>query len=227
MGTIAPGAGLVLAGHPRRGGAVVAGFGPFAVGLLLVLFGRHLWRAQQTGGGEILAGANLEWILLVSAVVVGLGVVLWLVQILDGVRLASPRFRTRSSHSDLLTMVLLLALAAAPWFLRPSRLAGSAEGWADALEGEGMQLTPLLLVKGAAWIDPGDPLHTLHAARLHEALGQDEAAHALREDLRYRWGTVALAVRPPTEPAPDGLRPEGTLLPLPNQEPQRLESPPR
>jgi hypothetical protein len=214
---------LVLAGYPGRGGAVVAGFGPLAVGLLIVLLGRHLWRAQP-GGGGVLSGATLEWILLASTAVVGLGVVLWLVQILDGVRLASPRLRTRASHSDLLAVILLIALASAPWLLRPSHLAASAEGWADTLEGEGMQVVPLFLVRGAAWIDPGDPLHTLHAARLHEALGQDRKARALREDLRQRWERVAHAVRSPRESARGPDREEGPFL-LP--EPARLQDPPR
>jgi len=214
-GLLAPGAGLVLAGHRWRGSTVVAGLGPFAVGLLLVLLAPTLWRINGAHGEAGVPGITMEWVLLGAAGLVGAGILFWIVQALDGARLASPRFRTRTSRADLLPLLLLVVLAASPWFFHPSHVGGTAEGWADRLERGGMQMTPLLLVRGAAWIDPGNPLHELHAAQLHEDLGQDGAARAIREDLHRRWGTVATRLSSPGEAAVEEQETEGPELPLP------------
>jgi hypothetical protein len=207
-GFFAPGAGLILAGYPRRGGAVVAGIGLFLAAVFLLLLGSSLWRANLACGGAGMPGSALEWLLLGAAGTVVLGTLVWLVQVLDGIRLTSRRFRGRAFRSDSLTWLLLIVMVVAPWFLHPSQIAGTAERWATSLEEEGLRITPLLLVRGALWVDPGQPLHALHAARLHEALGHVRQARSLREDLLRRWATIGPAIFLTGEPAsaPDGQK---------------------
>ncbi len=103
VGCCAPGAGLVLAGHPERGGAVAAATGSIMAAPLILAEAPSLWQAKLACGRAGTPGVALEWILVGAAVAAVVGAFLWVVQLLDGIRLASRRTRSRAPRSDFLT----------------------------------------------------------------------------------------------------------------------------
>ena len=52
-------------------------------------------------------------------------------------------------------------------------------------------MIPLGMEQAAMRLDPSRPRYVMHAAELHDRLGQTEEARALRSELRTRWHEYA------------------------------------
>src|SRR6185503_11145341 len=91
MGAIFPGFGLSLSGYPRRAGIAILGYCALGLGALVLMNGRDLWtwnKISHYGGFPI---PKLELVYLVAGGLALLGMVGWLVQLLDGIRLAGRK----------------------------------------------------------------------------------------------------------------------------------------
>lgn len=222
LGLVAPGSGMFLSGHPRRGALAVWMLGPLCASAVVLLYSPWLWRLnQQLTVGRIPRTA-LEGLFLAAAGLAVLGILGWFVQAMDGARHVA-RAAQRVSHGQLVAAALLAVLVAFPCLFRPAEVARTADRFAIALRLEGLRLVPLALELGAARLDPAEPMYSYRAAELYERLGQRDRARALRQELEGHWSGYARALertaqasRPVLTPSalPTSLAPE-ILVPGP------------
>ena len=193
LGLLAPGSGMFLSGHPRRGALAFLMLGPVSVSAAILMYAPWLWRFnQQLAAGRIPRTA-LEAIFLAAALIALGGALMWFVQAMDGARHVS-RAAGRVSHAQPVAAALLVALVAFPWMFRPSEVARTADRFAVAWRLEGLRLVPLALELGAARLDPAEPIYSYRAAELYDRLGQREQARELRAQLDVHWRSYALAI---------------------------------
>jgi len=91
VGALFPGFGLSLSGYPRRAGLAILGYCALGLGALILLNGHDLWiwnKISHYGGFPV---PKVELVYIVAAVLTIVGIVGWLVQLLDGIRLAGRK----------------------------------------------------------------------------------------------------------------------------------------
>ena len=193
LGLAAPGSGLFLSGHPRRGALAFWMLGPLSASAIVLFYAPWLWQLnQQLTAGRIPRSA-LEAIFMAAALL-ALAVVLgWFVQAMDGARHVS-RATGRASHGQPVAAALLVALVAFACLFKPGEAASTADRFAVAFRLEGLRVVPLALELSAAKLDPSEPIYSYRAAELYDRLGQRDRARALRQELEAHWTTYARAI---------------------------------
>ena len=209
LGLLAPGLGLLLLGNPLRGvlSLVLVGLGGLAA--VVLLRAATFWSWHQTAADPLLSGLQLEAAFLALGGLVTAGLLAWLISAFDGARLASlaPAGRRRGS-ADRVAVALLVALIALAIFFRPLDVARELDRATNGLAAGGLRLIPFWTAKAAVVLAPGEPQFALRLADQYEALGRNNEAEAIRQNLAGRWERYlrfhATVDRPdPVEPAPD------------------------
>jgi hypothetical protein len=187
LGLLIPGFGLFVAQHPRRAACALLSACATVVAALVLWHAPSLWRLSQAG---ILVEHSeiLERIFLVMGAVGALGALVWIIQALDGARLAGDRTEgTSVRHGDRAAAALVIAIAALLVTFKPARVAETLDRFAISLSEDGMRIIPLAATQAAMRLDPSRPEYAVKAIERNEALGRLAKAVAIRRDLAERW----------------------------------------
>jgi hypothetical protein len=198
LGLIAPGLGLYVTGYNRRAAVALWMSGAAVLSVALLLNTRWLWQWNEATGASSIAPNTLEHIFIALGAMAVLGTLTWVVQVLDGTRLAGSGSRRAKAHGDLLAMILLGVIVIFAFTSQPAFFAQRLDEFAVSAYAEGFKIIPLQAVRGAAALDPSKPIYVMHAASIYEDLGMDAEARALHIMLWNRW-----------EPCVDAFEAEG------------------
>jgi hypothetical protein len=122
----------------------------------------------------------------VSVVTAVGGVVCWLLQGFDGMRLASLRWGSETAGVEVLAALLIasgLTFAA----VHHEHIALKMDCTAANLHRAGLERAPLWLWSGAAVVDASEPVYALRAASAHREIGNEFEAECIERDLTRRW----------------------------------------
>lgn len=184
LGTLVPGLGLMITGHPKRAAWTFWIVGPIAAAAIILFNWRWLWERNQSSVPSGMSATALEITLLAAVGVAVVMLLIWIVQALDGVR------RVSSSRSRALTdatgIALLVSLVLFFTTFRPASFAQNLDVAAISLQQNGFSLIPLGLCEAATRLDPAKPAYLARAAELNEALGMKKAALAKKEIIEQR-----------------------------------------
>jgi hypothetical protein len=187
FGLAVPGFGLFALGHSRRAACVILTTCAAVVAALLLSQASALWRLSRVG---ILVGHGdtLERIFVVMGAIGALGALVWMVQALDGARLASVRAEGAvRPHGDWAAAALVMAIMALLVTFSPARVAETLDRFAVSMQEDGLRVIPLAAAQAAMRLDPSKPEYAVQAIEINEALGRPGEAHALRQELAERW----------------------------------------
>jgi hypothetical protein len=188
LGLMVPGFGLFIAGRPRRAAFVILVICAIAVSGLVLWQAPDLWRLSHAKGALAGYGDALERLFLVMGAIVAFGALVWIVQALDGARLAGYRFGIVSQpRGELAAVALIVAIAALLVTFKPAQVAETVDRFAVAAHQEGLRVIPLQGAMLAMRLDPSKPAYVVQAIEFNEALGRKMEALALRRDLADRW----------------------------------------
>lgn len=188
LGTCLPGLGLLLAGRRRRAGWAVWTLFPVLWCTAVIVHSPVLWNFHLARGWDRAVSSRLETVFIVSGVAGLCGVVLWIMQALDGMRLEIAwRERGRRPRSDWAAGVLLAAIAALLVSAKPASVAADLDALALSASNDDLVLCPAGLTWMAVRLDPSRPVYELHLADAYEALGWDRRAETVRVSLDGRW----------------------------------------
>lgn len=188
LGFLFPGMGLLVTGHHRRASFTVWLTGLLALSLFVLSRAAWLWSWNKGAGSEALQGKTLEYLFIVMGIVAAFGVLVWIVQALDGARLAERRFvQNRRTSGGTAAFALLASILLFVLVFEPASVADTLDNLAVSAQQEGYRLLPLHAELAAMQLDPSRPAFTVEAAELYDRLGEHESARALRDDLFDRW----------------------------------------
>jgi len=184
VGLVAPGLGLLLAGCARRGAAVIWSLLPASSAALILLHGLRIWDLNQASGEASAPARLLEWIFILAAGVLGISLVGWVAQALEGARqmMGEPGIRHRL-RGDWYAAALVFALLGMAVVWDPSVMARQMDSGAVLLQEKGFQILPLQLWRGAHELDPAPSEYAVSAMEMHRELGQTDKALQLRQEL--------------------------------------------
>ncbi len=195
FGLVVPGFGLYVAGHPRRAACALFGACAAVLSALALWLAPGLWRWNQAAGAFAVQSDALERVLLVMGTVGLLGALAWIIQWLDGVRLAGYRTgRDEGTPGDWAAAALLVAMVAFLTMFHPANLAETLDNFAVSTRLDGLRVIPLYASEAAMRLDPSQPTYVLHAVEMNVSLGRTEAARALRQGLDERWKAYEMMV---------------------------------
>lgn len=188
LGLLLPGLGLFITGHARRAALALWISGAALISTLVLLHAQWIWSWNEASGAVAFAPHTLEYLFLALGVVVLFGVFTWIVQVLDGARLAGSR-NTRQARvrGDVIAVALLASILIFAVSFEPGLISQTLDDFAVAAYSEGFKVIPLHAVRSAAVLDPSKPIYVLHAASIYEDLGRSGEARALRLELWDRW----------------------------------------
>jgi len=196
LGLLAPGLGLLVTGYYRRAALTLWVIGSFALSLFVLYHAAWLWSWNRGAGSEALQGTTLEHLFIGMGIVGIFGALVWIVQALDGARLAERRF-ARNAHSpgNAAAFALLAALVVFVLMFQPASVAETLDYFAVSARHEGYRILPLHAELAAMRLDPSSPAFAVKAAELYDQLGRHENAQALREELFERWKPCMVILR--------------------------------
>jgi hypothetical protein len=185
-----------LTGHHRRAACAAWLSGLLAVSVFILSRAAWLWSWNRGAGAEALEGTTLEHIFIGMGMACIVGAIAWIVQALDGGRLAEHRFQQSGRHtSGGAAFALLAALAMFALLFQPASVAETLDDLALSAEYEGFLLLPLHAELAAMRLDPSRPVFAVRAAELYEELGREENAWIIRSELVARWKPCIGALR--------------------------------
>lgn len=199
MGAFFPGFGLALSGYPRRAATAILSYCALGLGALVLMNGRDLWtwnKISHYGGFPV---PKLEILYLAALGLAVIGVVGWLVQFLDGIRLAQRKAHATSDHGDVFAFALLTAMAVFALAFRPSAFAAEFDHMAEWGQAKGFRITPYLFATLATHLDPSRPDYAIRVADIEEARGHKAAAKAIRTELHSDWAIYRSFAEPVTK----------------------------
>ncbi len=183
-GLVAPGLGLLLAGCARRGAVVIWAAWAVVAAVLVLAGSPELWANNQAAGAGSINPVALETIFLLAAGILGVGLIGWIAQALEGARqmMDEPAFRHRM-RGDWYAAALLFTLVGMAVVWDPSAMAGHLDGGSVVLREKGFRLIPLKLSQAAHRLDPAPSQYAIQAMELCEELGRTGEATRLRSEL--------------------------------------------
>ncbi|MCK4351714.1 MAG: hypothetical protein KAX13_12680, partial [Candidatus Krumholzibacteria bacterium] len=188
LGLLLPGLGLFITGHARRAAFALWVLGAALISTLVLSHAGWIWSWNKASGAVAFAPHTLEYLFLTLGVVVLFGVLTWIVQALDGARLAGPRsMRQARMRGDVIAVALLAAILVFAVSFEPGLISKTLDDFAVTAYGEGFKVIPVHAVRSAVALDPSKPVYVLHAASIYEDLGKSGEARALRLELWDRW----------------------------------------
>ena len=188
FGLLLPGLGLFITGHARRAAFALWMSGAALISTLVLSHSGWIWSWNEASGAVAFAPHTLEYLFLALGTVVFFGALTWIVQVLDGARLAGSR-NTRQARvrGDVIAVVLLASILIFAVSFEPGLISQTLDDFAVAAYSEGLKVIPLHAVRSAAALDPSNPVYVLHIASIYEDLGKSREARALRMELWNRW----------------------------------------
>jgi hypothetical protein len=130
----------------------------------------------------------LEHIILALAAVVFLGILIWIIQALDGARLATRHSPLQEHASNgWISFALLASMAAFVIMFKPVNVAGPLDRYSVSMQQEGFKIIPLYLARVASHLDPSRPEYAMHVIELYDDLGMHDTARIKRDELLERW----------------------------------------
>jgi hypothetical protein len=199
LGALFPGLGLLLSGYPRRAGWAVLGFGGAVLSALVLANGRALWKWNHVSHYGGFPPTTLEWMFIAAAGLGLIGLVGWLVQLLDGIRLAGRKAFAESGHGDAFAIALVTAMAAFAIVFRPAVFAAEFDHGAEWGQSKGLRITPLALAGAAMHLDPSRPDYAMRVADLEDAMGNKWEARQIRAKVYSDWAIYRAFAEPMTK----------------------------
>jgi hypothetical protein len=196
LGFLVPGLGLLVTGHHRRASCAVWLSGLLALSLFVLTRAAWLWSWNRGAGSEAIQGTTLEHLFLGMGIAGLIGALVWIVQALDGGRLAERRFvQKRRPSGGGAAFALLAALVLFAFLFQPASVAETLDRFAVSAGYEGFRVLPLHAELAAMRLDPSRPAFAVKAAELYEDIGRHEDAQILRGDLAKRLRPCIGALR--------------------------------
>lgn len=188
LGFLVPGLGLIVTGHHRRAACALWLSGLLALSLFVLTRVSLLWSWNRGAGSDVIHAAALERLFIVMGLAGVIAALAWVVQALDGGRLAEGRFaQDRRVSGGGAAFGLLSALVLFAVLFQPALVADTLDDFAVAVGYEGFRIIPLQAELAAMRLDPSRPAFAVKAAELYEGLGRHEEARILRVELAERW----------------------------------------
>jgi len=184
VGLIAPGLGLLLAGCPRRGAAVILSGWSVVAAVLVLANSLGIWSRNQGVEAASIQPAVLEVIFMVSAGILVAGLIGWIAQALEGARqmMGEPGIRHRM-RGDWYAAALLCTMLGMTVIWDPPTVARHLDNSGIILREKGLQVIPLHLTRGAYRLDPGPSEYAVRVIELNEELGRRDEAVLMRREL--------------------------------------------
>ncbi len=203
FGIICPGMGLFVAGRSKCAAAALWMACLTVISLLVLLRGVWLWNFNAYAGAFAVRPDTLEYVLMGASAAAVLGGLAWVVQALNGARLAGRASNRKTvSRRNWAVVALLISIIAFSILSRPAVVAESLDRGAAVASSEGMRIIPLHLSRAAIRLDPSRPGYVIRAIGFYEDYGDQAAADAMRRDLIDRL-----------EPSVPLLEEEGMVIP--------------
>lgn len=190
LGLILPGAGLLIGGRPKRAAGALWMCGLFLLSIFVLSQSVWLWEWNRGIVGGAIPNGTLEYIFLVLGVLGSIGILAWIVQALEGARLAvsaTEREKRPRPRGDVFAFALLVTIVAYSVLFEPVTIAGSVDRFAETTQHEGLQVLPLYAARTAMWLDPSQPSYAVRAIGLYDDLGKEQIARVMRRELYERW----------------------------------------
>jgi len=187
LGLLVPGFGLFIAEHAKRAACALCATCALVISALIFWQAPELWRLSQVG---ILKGHAdvLEHVFIVLGFVALFGAFAWIVQALDGARLAGLRKDDAPRpQGDWAAVALVAAIVALLVTVKPARVAETIDRFGVSLREDGLRVIPLHAAQTAMRLDPSRPEYAVQAIEINEAMGRPGEALMLRRDLAERW----------------------------------------
>lgn len=202
LGLLAPGCGLLASGSRLRAGIWLWLLWPSALGAAVLSSAPGMWRHLTATMPDGAATDTFEYTLLLAAAAVAAGLLIWIVQALEGARRLAPVPALGRGRGDWFAVALGVSCAALAVAGHPERVARDLGDAAWVLRADGLTVIPLQLSLAAARLDPSCAEYAVQAIALHEARGEHEPAQALRTRLDQGLATYVALLD--AKPAPAG-----------------------
>ncbi|MBN1165490.1 MAG: hypothetical protein JXB45_13005 [Candidatus Krumholzibacteriota bacterium] len=187
FGIICPGMGLFVTGRTKHAAAVLWMTCLTVLALLFLSRAEWLWNFNAYAGAFSVRPGTLEYLFIGISAATVLGGLAWIVQALNGARLARrSSSRKTVSQRNWSAVALLVSIIAFSALSRPAVIAEALDKRAVAVSHKGMKIIPLHLFLAASRLDPSRPDYVIKAIELYEEIGDQVMADVMRRDLINR-----------------------------------------
>lgn len=184
LGIIFPGMGFYLTRHRARAAAAVWSVAAVALSAIVLSNGNWLWMWQKGGGQAASFSLAFEYLFISAAAAGLLGAVFWIFQALDGARLAGEGNRgERRARGDLAAVTLIIAIVAFGSAFQKESVARFLDDKGSVMLEEGYRVIPLCMASAASSLDPSRPEYSVRVMEIHQEMGNQKRAAAMRADL--------------------------------------------
>ncbi len=203
FGIICPGMGLYVAGRSKRAASALWMACLTVISLLVLARAAWLWDFNIYAGAFAVRPDTLEYIFIFAGAAAVLGGLAWVVQALNGARLAGRAANRKTvSRRNWAAVALLISMISFSILSKPAVVAEALDSGAAAARSEGMRIIPLYLSRAAVRLDPSQPRYVIRSIELYEEIGEKAKADAMRRELIARL-----------EPSIGLLEEEGIVVP--------------
>ena len=214
FGIICPGMGLFVAGRSKRAAATLWMTCMTVISALVLARAAWLWNFNSYAGAFAVRPDTLEYIFIFASAAAVLGGLAWVVQALNGARLAGRAANRKTvSRRNWAAVALLVSMIAFSVLSRPAVVAEALDGGAGAASSEGMRIIPLHLSRAAVRLDPSQPAYVIRAIGLYEKRGDHASAEVLRRGLIARLEPSIGLLEEEGIVVPTAWMNEGTVIP--------------
>jgi MFS family permease len=214
FGIICPGMGLYVAGRSNRAAAALWMACLTVISMLVLARAAWLWNFNAYAGAFSVRPDTLEYTFIIAGATVVLGGLAWVVQALNGARLAGRAANRKTvSRRNWAAVALLVSMIAFAVLSRPAVVAEALDDGAAASRSEGMQIIPLYLSRAAVRLDPSRPAYVIRAIGLYEDNGDQVKADAMRRELIARLEPSLALLEEEGMVIPTAWMPDGMVIP--------------
>ncbi len=214
FGIMCPGMGLFVAGRSKRATAALWMACLTVISLLVLARAAWLWKFNTYAGAFAVRPDTLEYVFIFVGAAAVLGGLAWVVQALNGARLAGRAANRKTvSRRNWAAVALLVSMIAFSILSRPAVVAEALDGGAAAAGSEGLRIIPLYLSRAAVRLDPSQPGYVIRTIELYEASGDQARAEAMRRELVARLEPSLPLLEEEGLVIPTAWIPEGTVIP--------------
>lgn len=187
FGSVFPGMGLYVSGNPVRSTLALWTICIAGISAMILSRATWLWGLNSRAGALSMDPDTLERLFIAAAAMTVVGVIAWVVQALDGMRLAGLGSRKKAvPRGNVFSIALIASLVLMAITFEPSVIARALDRSASTAAEHGMKAIPFRLARAASALDPSKPAYTIRAIEMAERNGEHRYAEAAREDLMRR-----------------------------------------
>ncbi len=207
-------AGLFVAGRSKRAALALWMACLTVISLLILARAPWLWNFNTYAGAFAVRPDTLEYVFIFAGAAVVLGGLAWVVQALNGARLAGRAANRKTvSRRNWAAVALLISIIAFSILSKPAVVAEALDRGAAAAGSEGMQVIPLYLSRAAVRLDPSQPGYVIRVIELYEESGDQMKADAMRRELVVKLESSLPLLEEQGLVIPTVWIPEGTVIP--------------